>query len=59
MSGHEAISNESFGVNCRNIVQWVSLLIVQGLVAWNFNHVSLGTSSLMIITGTTNSNHLN
>jgi hypothetical protein len=59
MSGQEAISNESFGVNCRNIVQWVSLLIVQGLVAWNFNHVSLGTSSLMIITGTTNSNHLN
>ena len=23
MSGQEAISNESFGVNCRNIVQWV------------------------------------
>lgn len=24
ISGQEAISNESFGVNCRNIVQWVS-----------------------------------
>lgn len=24
VSGQEAISNESFGVNCRNIVQWVS-----------------------------------
>lgn len=23
ISGQEAISNESFGVNCRNIVQWV------------------------------------
>lgn len=23
VSGQEAISNESFGVNCRNIVQWV------------------------------------
>jgi hypothetical protein len=36
MSGQEAISNESFGVNCRNIVQWVSWLIVQGLEAGNF-----------------------
>lgn len=26
ISGQEAISNESFGVNCRNIVQWVSFL---------------------------------
>lgn len=26
ISGQEAISNESFGVNCRNIVQWVSLV---------------------------------
>lgn len=26
ISGQEAISNESFGVNCRNIVQWVSVL---------------------------------
>lgn len=25
ISGQEAISNESFGVNCRNIVQWVSV----------------------------------
>lgn len=24
ISGQEAISSESFGVNCRNIVQWVS-----------------------------------
>lgn len=24
ISGQEAISNENFGVNCRNIVQWVS-----------------------------------
>ena len=26
ISGHEAISNESFGVNCTNIVQWVSVV---------------------------------
>ena len=25
ISGQEAISNVNFGVNCRNIVQWVSL----------------------------------
>ncbi|XP_007027234.2 PREDICTED: probable LRR receptor-like serine/threonine-protein kinase At1g67720 [Theobroma cacao] len=30
MSGHEAISNESFGVNCRNIVQWAKLHIESG-----------------------------
>lgn len=28
ISGHEAISNESFGVNCRNIVQWVSVVFL-------------------------------
>lgn len=27
ISGQEAISNEKFGVNCRNIVQWVRLFI--------------------------------
>ncbi|XP_059667709.1 proline-rich receptor-like protein kinase PERK3 isoform X2 [Cornus florida] len=36
ISGHEAISNESFGVNCRNIVQWAKLHIesgdIQGIV---------------------------
>lgn len=26
ISGQEAISNEKFGANCRNIVQWVSLV---------------------------------
>ena len=26
ISGQEAISNENFGVNCRNIVQWVSVV---------------------------------
>lgn len=26
ISGQEAISSESFGANCRNIVQWVSLV---------------------------------
>lgn len=26
ISGQEAISNERFGLNCRNIVQWVSCL---------------------------------
>lgn len=30
MSGQEAISNESFGVNCRNIVQWVSWFVMLG-----------------------------
>ncbi|XWS59725.1 hypothetical protein CRYUN_Cryun08bG0146600 [Craigia yunnanensis] len=30
MSGQEAISNESFGVNCRNIVQWAKLYIESG-----------------------------
>ncbi|KAK5804235.1 hypothetical protein F383_10215 [Gossypium arboreum] len=30
MSGQEAISNESFGVNCRNIVQWAKLHIESG-----------------------------
>lgn len=30
ISGHEAISNESFGVNCRNIVQWAKLHIESG-----------------------------
>ncbi|KAG2685714.1 hypothetical protein I3760_10G139000 [Carya illinoinensis] len=30
MSGQEAISNESFGVNCRNIVQWARLHIESG-----------------------------
>lgn len=24
ISGHEPISNENFGINCRNIVAWVS-----------------------------------
>ena len=28
ISGHEAISNESFGVNFRNIVQWVSVVFL-------------------------------
>lgn len=28
ISGQEAISNESFGANCRNIVQWVSQLTI-------------------------------
>ncbi|XP_047334416.1 probable LRR receptor-like serine/threonine-protein kinase At1g67720 [Impatiens glandulifera] len=36
ISGHEAISNESFGVNCRNIVQWARLHIdsgdIQGII---------------------------
>ncbi|XP_059667713.1 probable LRR receptor-like serine/threonine-protein kinase At1g67720 isoform X2 [Cornus florida] len=36
ISGHEAISNESFGANCRNIVQWAKLHIqsgdIQGIV---------------------------
>lgn len=26
ISGQEAISNEKFGVNCRNIVQWVRFI---------------------------------
>ena len=26
ISGQEAISNVNFGANCRNIVQWVSLV---------------------------------
>lgn len=30
MSGQEAISNESFGVNCRNIVQWAKMHIESG-----------------------------
>ncbi|KAA8516513.1 hypothetical protein F0562_016981 [Nyssa sinensis] len=30
ISGKEAISNESFGVNCRNIVQWAKLYIESG-----------------------------
>ncbi|XP_057472158.1 probable LRR receptor-like serine/threonine-protein kinase At1g67720 isoform X1 [Actinidia eriantha] len=30
ISGKEAISNESFGVNCRNIVQWAKLHIENG-----------------------------
>ncbi|GLT89693.1 hypothetical protein SLE2022_076690 [Rubroshorea leprosula] len=30
MSGQEAISNESFGANCRNIVQWAKLHIESG-----------------------------
>ncbi|KAF8006187.1 hypothetical protein BT93_K0481 [Corymbia citriodora subsp. variegata] len=30
ISGREAISNESFGVNCRNIVQWARLHIESG-----------------------------
>ncbi|XP_010509399.1 PREDICTED: probable LRR receptor-like serine/threonine-protein kinase At1g67720 [Camelina sativa] len=30
MSGQEAISNESFGVNCRNIVQWAKMHIDNG-----------------------------
>ncbi|KAJ7977016.1 Kinase-like protein [Quillaja saponaria] len=30
ISGQEAISNESFGVNCRNIVQWAKLHIESG-----------------------------
>ncbi|XP_014496390.1 probable LRR receptor-like serine/threonine-protein kinase At1g67720 isoform X1 [Vigna radiata var. radiata] len=30
MSGQEAISNESFGINCRNIVQWAKLHIESG-----------------------------
>ncbi|XVF76516.1 hypothetical protein PTKIN_Ptkin13bG0272100 [Pterospermum kingtungense] len=30
ISGQEAISNESFGVNCRNIVQWAKLHIERG-----------------------------
>ncbi|KAI4318893.1 hypothetical protein MLD38_032550 [Melastoma candidum] len=30
MSGREAISNESFGANCRNIVQWAKLHIESG-----------------------------
>ncbi|XWS66941.1 hypothetical protein CRYUN_Cryun05aG0243500 [Craigia yunnanensis] len=30
MSGQEAISNENFGVNCRNIVQWAKLHIESG-----------------------------
>ncbi|KAF2312022.1 hypothetical protein GH714_027776 [Hevea brasiliensis] len=30
MSGQEAILNESFGVNCRNIVQWAKLHIESG-----------------------------
>uniref|UniRef100_A0A6M2F496 non-specific serine/threonine protein kinase n=1 Tax=Populus davidiana TaxID=266767 RepID=A0A6M2F496_9ROSI len=30
MSGQEAISSESFGVNCRNIVQWAKIHIESG-----------------------------
>ncbi|XP_076921368.1 putative LRR receptor-like serine/threonine-protein kinase At1g67720 [Bidens hawaiensis] len=30
ISGKEAISNESFGINCRNIVQWAKLHIESG-----------------------------
>ncbi|KAF3442086.1 hypothetical protein FNV43_RR16002 [Rhamnella rubrinervis] len=30
ISGQEAISNESFGVNCRNIVQWAKMHIESG-----------------------------
>ncbi|CAI0471559.1 unnamed protein product [Linum tenue] len=30
MSGQEAISNENFGINCRNIVQWAKLHIESG-----------------------------
>ncbi|KAM1949042.1 hypothetical protein ACFX15_009148 [Malus domestica] len=30
ISGQEAISNENFGVNCRNIVQWAKLHIENG-----------------------------
>ncbi|KAK4833706.1 hypothetical protein QYF36_009691 [Acer negundo] len=36
ISGQEAISNESFGVNCRNIVQWAKMHIesddIQGII---------------------------
>lgn len=28
ISGQEAISNDSFGPNCRNIVQWVSFNLI-------------------------------
>ena len=28
ISGHEAISNESFGANCTHIVQWVSVVFL-------------------------------
>nr|AMM42843.1 LRR-RLK [Vernicia fordii] len=41
MSGQEAISNESFGVNCRNIVQWAKLHIesgdIQGIIDPSLN----------------------
>ncbi|XP_011094724.1 probable LRR receptor-like serine/threonine-protein kinase At1g67720 [Sesamum indicum] len=30
LSGQEAISNESFGINCRNIVQWAKMHIESG-----------------------------
>ncbi|KAL0309767.1 UNVERIFIED_CONTAM: putative LRR receptor-like serine/threonine-protein kinase [Sesamum radiatum] len=30
ISGQEAISNESFGINCRNIVQWAKMHIESG-----------------------------
>ncbi|KAK8512333.1 hypothetical protein V6N13_097015 [Hibiscus sabdariffa] len=42
MSGQEAISNESFGVNCRNIVQWAKLHIesgdIQGIIDPNLRN---------------------
>ncbi|KAG6697109.1 hypothetical protein I3843_09G176600 [Carya illinoinensis] len=42
ISGQEAISNESFGINCRNIVQWAKLHIesgdIQGIIDPSLNH---------------------
>jgi hypothetical protein len=38
ISGHEAISNESFGVNCRNIVQWVSVVCSSRAGIGNYNN---------------------
>ncbi|KAF5475918.1 hypothetical protein F2P56_007673 [Juglans regia] len=41
ISGQEAISNENFGVNCRNIVQWAKLHIesgdIQGIIDPSLN----------------------
>ncbi|KAK3016665.1 hypothetical protein RJ639_006760 [Escallonia herrerae] len=43
ISGQEAISNENFGVNCRNIVQWAKLHIesgdIQGIIDPSLDNV--------------------
>ena len=50
ISGQEAISNENFGVNCRNIVQWVSVVCfaLQWSI-WNFLSLAVNFWSVLIL----------